>query len=657
VAANALGLQDGFSWKSVAASALTAGIGNGIGLNGAAWSKDATLNLMAKAAVSNAMTQGVNVALGLQEHFNWAAVAASALAAPVAQGIGKAAGSVAGLAIGEGAGKMVGRTVEGITRQAVVKGFSGGRFNLVEATVDAFGNALGQGIVDEMNKPTQGTGPWSKRGYRNGADVESDRAHERNRAEGETASSSYMGGEAWFGNALGEELVDSLNTPSVPPVVSADEKASILKMFEDGPGGTDAVQALRMPRMPSMREMMDLEEVTLTAGPGYKRSPTERFIEGFSGVLASKQTGREGFGIPALSADQQAVADQTYLDSMGELKDVIDYTSKNPTLRDALLRRYNDWVSEGGLAKPPIVQNVATAFGALIGDSPTPEAAIALSVALGTANGIRSNPAAMGGLLGMLALRNETDRVMANLNTMATSTVEYDGQTYNSFQFGGTKANVMELAGALAYPVSGLATRGATLGMRVVMAAGNAIVGGINYLAQATLYAPSIRAAIFSVALRTAEVTNMPAPVPGVGIYSSLRSVASAPSVEPVTSTAAANTTRAGVVRTNAADMRALRDLWDDLGYGKILSDANRAAIAKGLRPKVDEAWIKVFPEDAGLLGERISPHHIAGLPVTVPLPATRHLNAHMPGGFRYNPGGPGAAVPFYPAKEKVPGQ
>ncbi len=57
------------------------------------------------------------------------------------------------------------------------------------------------------------------------------------------------------------------------------------------------------------------------------------------------------------------------------------------------------------------------------------------------------------------------------------------------------------------------------------------------------------------------------------------------------------------------------------------------------------------------LLGERISPQHIGGLPVTVPLPATRHLDAHMPGGFRYNPGGPGAAAPFYPSKEMVPGQ
>ena len=63
------------------------------------------------------------------------------------------------------------------------------------------------------------------------------------------------------------------------------------------------------------------------------------------------------------------------------------------------------------------------------------------------------------------------------------------------------------------------------------------------------------------------------------------------------------------MVRTNAADWRTARNLWDELGYGEILSDANRAAIARGKVPRVDDAWIAVFPEDAGLMRERISMH------------------------------------------------
>lgn len=124
--------------------------------------------------------------------------------------------------------------------------------------------------------------------------------------------------------------------------------------------------------------------------------------------------------------------------------------------------------------------------------------------------------------------------------------------------------------------------------------------------------------------------------------------------VVPTASVVTAGATRTGVVRTNAADWRALRDNWDDLGYGQILSTENRTAIAKGRTPKVDEVWVKVFPEDAGLIGERISMHHVQGSPLTVPLPATRYLDAHMPGGFRYNPGGPGSALPAYPSKKGV---
>ncbi|WEF33957.1 DUF6861 domain-containing protein [Pseudoduganella chitinolytica] len=115
------------------------------------------------------------------------------------------------------------------------------------------------------------------------------------------------------------------------------------------------------------------------------------------------------------------------------------------------------------------------------------------------------------------------------------------------------------------------------------------------------------------------------------------------------------NTTRSGVTRTNAADWRALRDHWEDVGYGEILSNDNLTAIAKGRTPRVDETWVRAFPEDAGLMGEKISMHHIGSTPVTVPLPATHHLDAHMPGGFRYNIGGPGSALPFYPRTSAKP--
>ena len=114
---------------------------------------------------------------------------------------------------------------------------------------------------------------------------------------------------------------------------------------------------------------------------------------------------------------------------------------------------------------------------------------------------------------------------------------------------------------------------------------------------------------------------------------------------------AAPNTTSLGITRNNPADWRVTRDLWDNSGYGDILSDANRAAIARGRTPVVDQSWIRHYPEDAGLVGERISMHHIGGGPITVPLPFTRHVDAHMPGGFGNNPGGPGSSLPIYPPR------
>ncbi|WP_448951474.1 hypothetical protein [Labrys neptuniae] len=106
--------------------------------------------------------------------------------------------------------------------------------------------------------------------------------------------------------------------------------------------------------------------------------------------------------------------------------------------------------------------------------------------------------------------------------------------------------------------------------------------------------------------------------------------------------------TRFGVKRKNAQQWRELRDFWDATGYGNILSNENRKKIAGGRTPTVDDAWINEFPEDAGLRGEKITMHHVGGSPLVIPLPKTRHRDAHMPGGFRYNPGGPGSWWPPY---------
>ena len=112
----------------------------------------------------------------------------------------------------------------------------------------------------------------------------------------------------------------------------------------------------------------------------------------------------------------------------------------------------------------------------------------------------------------------------------------------------------------------------------------------------------------------------------------------------PGASPRASGTTRRGIVRNNPREWRRWRDLWDETGHETILSPRNRADIAAGRTPTVDDAWIEWFPGDEALRGEPIPIHHIDGSPINVPLPESRHLDAHMPGGFRNNPGGPGTS-------------
>jgi len=106
--------------------------------------------------------------------------------------------------------------------------------------------------------------------------------------------------------------------------------------------------------------------------------------------------------------------------------------------------------------------------------------------------------------------------------------------------------------------------------------------------------------------------------------------------------------TRTGTTRRNRSDWRQTRDLWDQTGYGSLLSDTNRRLIARGRVPVVDDAWIAIHPEDAGLRGEQVRIHHVQGLPINTPLPKSRHMDTHMPGGFRHNPGGVGSQLPLY---------
>ena len=182
VAGNMLGVQDGFSWKSVALGAIsagaTAGVGQALGAAGQA-AGQTTLSwqqVAARAAVGNAITQGVGVITGLQAKFDWKGVAASAVGAGVGQAVGGTMGDVFGK------GTFGARLATGLVAGTAAAVMRGGKVAIQQVAVDAFGNALGYSLAEASS----GSNPASAYDHRNGSDVQSDQAY------GDRAIREYM---------------------------------------------------------------------------------------------------------------------------------------------------------------------------------------------------------------------------------------------------------------------------------------------------------------------------------------------------------------------------------------------------------------------------------------------------------------------------------
>lgn len=150
----AMGMQDHFSWSGVAygalGSALTAGVGQMMG--GAEKLKGLSDlqkagELAKRAAIANVMTQGVRILNGKQDHFEWSMTAASAAGAWV----GAQAASAIGDTFGNNPmGSIMRGTVSGMAAGATSRLIGGTRASWGDVARDSFGNALGNSLA-EMN--------------------------------------------------------------------------------------------------------------------------------------------------------------------------------------------------------------------------------------------------------------------------------------------------------------------------------------------------------------------------------------------------------------------------------------------------------------------------------------------------------------------------
>ena len=134
----AIGVQEEFSWKSVAFAALSAGVTAGIGR--AEWfsALKAPAQAAAQAAAGSAITQGAAVLTRLKDEFSWREVAISAAAAPATRAVrAKLGDTIAG-------------DVSSSLTGAGVRLALGGKVDSVSVLADAFGNAFGNSVVNKM---------------------------------------------------------------------------------------------------------------------------------------------------------------------------------------------------------------------------------------------------------------------------------------------------------------------------------------------------------------------------------------------------------------------------------------------------------------------------------------------------------------------------
>ncbi|MFZ6876587.1 hypothetical protein ACO0LF_31535, partial [Undibacterium sp. Di27W] len=144
----AIGAQKDFNWKGVALSAIGAGVTAGIGGLAQSGGMLSALNgselpqVIGRAMLGNAVSQGIGIATGLQDSFNWRNVAASGVGAGVGSQVGGWLGDnkVFG-EVGNYWSDVARGTVSGFASGVTVAAMRGGKIEMAQIARDAFGNA------------------------------------------------------------------------------------------------------------------------------------------------------------------------------------------------------------------------------------------------------------------------------------------------------------------------------------------------------------------------------------------------------------------------------------------------------------------------------------------------------------------------------------
>lgn len=173
VVGNMMGVLDGYDFKSALVSGLTAGITQGLGA-GKAFAKSLKISSdVASHAVAqvtnNIIGQGISIAAGVQEEFSWQSVAVTAISAPITFKIDQAINGTA-VTAADGTTSRIGGAawakdnpfaadlVTGLANGAVNNAAQivvnrGGKMEWANIATNAFGQALGNRIAEQINTP------------------------------------------------------------------------------------------------------------------------------------------------------------------------------------------------------------------------------------------------------------------------------------------------------------------------------------------------------------------------------------------------------------------------------------------------------------------------------------------------------------------------
>ncbi|MEI9997635.1 MAG: LysM peptidoglycan-binding domain-containing protein [Rhizomicrobium sp.] len=149
----ATGIQKSFNWNELAESGITAGVANGLQEVGMVVQTTSEIfNAVANAVITNVVSQGIEVATGLQKSFDWAGVAASGIGGGVGYAVGDWAGSQdffdGNATLNQVATTVFASTARDIVSAAARTLINGSDFgdNIIAVLPDVLASAVGAGI-------------------------------------------------------------------------------------------------------------------------------------------------------------------------------------------------------------------------------------------------------------------------------------------------------------------------------------------------------------------------------------------------------------------------------------------------------------------------------------------------------------------------------